>query len=233
MRHTRTAWTTILAAVAIALLASRAHAQQPLATASIQLLGLRLQVAADVHPCPHPDPSKLCDQPIQVPTNATFPLSTQVVRADGAAVSPAAVFDAHTLQVHGHLYGDGIDTELDPVGLGESLQIPLLARAGTYFLDGLYLTGDDPLTGVNNRLLDADPSVIEIRALEQIFVSSVSSRQLTLEEIQDRGILIDPSNFNAVEFTFGIATSSNQVPISFPMFFPKDQPYTRDQSGSI
>ena len=52
-----------------------------------------------------------------------------------------------------------------------------------------------------------------LNVIERVIVTSVSSRPLSLEEIQNRGLVIDESNFTAYEFTFGIATESGQVPI--------------------
>ncbi len=46
------------------------------------------------------------------------------------------------------------------------------------------------------------------------------TRPLTLDEIQARGIVIDPSNFTVVNFTAVVGTTSNPVAIEFPVAIP-------------
>ena len=162
----------VVVAVAL-LLPARGRAQAPLGSTTIQLLGVRLQVAPGVA------------TPLQVPLNTALPLGTQLTRGDCTTspagtctvLDPATVFGTPLPQVRGHLQGAGVDVDLDPVAVGQPLQLPALAAAGPYTLTDLHLTDAAGAT-----LLPATPSVLPVTALAQIFVSSLSTRQLTLQE---------------------------------------------------
>jgi hypothetical protein len=199
--------------IAAALLLSHvAYAQQLLASDALRILGARLEVQA----------------PADVPIDTPFTLPTALIDGDGHAIVADTLFTAGSVLVRGELSGPGLagstggdagaTLSVGPVPAGSPLPIPALTRAGNYVVDHLRLTDAQ---GV--EIFPAEPSVLSIKALEEIFVTSVSSRPPSLDEIQDRGIVLDPNNYTAFEFTFGIATESNPVPISLAVAFPQDQ----------
>ena len=192
-----------MVACLVATLPTLAHAQAPLASGLLRILGARLTVQV----------------PANVPINTPFSLPTQLVDGDGHPLAAGAVFAAGTVFVRGDLSGVGLDAAvpLDSVAPGSPLAIPALTRAGNYVVDHLRLTD---ILGA--ELFPATPAVANIKALEQIFVTSVTSRPLSLDEIQSRGIVLDANNFSAYEFTFGVATESPDVRIPFQMVFPTD-----------
>jgi hypothetical protein len=98
------------------------------------------------------------------------------------------------------------------------LPIPALLRAGNHVVDDIHL--EDAL---GNFIVSAEPAVAAVDVIDKVIVTSVRSRPLSMDEIRDRGIIIDESNFTAYEFTFGIATESGRVPISFDVAFPQDE----------
>ena len=63
-----------------------------------------------------------------------------------------------------------------------------------------------------------DPVVINV--IDKLLVTQVTSRPLTLEEIQERGIIIDQDNFTVLNFTVGLTVGSEQVVIDFPVLVP-------------
>lgn len=140
---------------------------------------------------------------------------------DAAGSSNDIPLTLGALRVRGELRGPGI-TNPNALTLeapaGELLPIPALAVAGNYVVDDLRLEDAG-----GTRIVAADPSVATIKVVERVIVSSVRSRPLSLEEIGQRGVVIDPTKFTAYEFTFGIGTKSEQVPIRFPVVVGSDE----------
>lgn len=72
-----------------------------------------------------------------------------------------------------------------------------------------------------HTLLAASPSVVIIEAIDEVLVTKVLTRRLSLDEMQQRGIAIDQSNFTVLNFTAVVGTRSNQVKIDFPVAVAK------------
>ena len=189
-------WIRIVTAAALLVcVPALARADHILGSGERRILGLRsarLEVSA----------------PPEVPIQTAFSLPTRLVNSD------AALFGGRTLLVQGDLTGPGVCEgaqagtpgplgttcraagvlELKAIKPGDALVIPPLARAGNYEVSRLRLTND---LGID--ILPATPSVISIKATDQILITSVTSRPLSLTEIQDRGIVLNDSNFTAYE----------------------------------
>lgn len=99
---------------------------------------------------------------------------------------------------------------------GEPLRLPPLAVSGEYSLNDIKLVDTD--TGATR--MQATPSTVPITVFDDILVSTVVSRPLTLDEIQDRGIVIDESNFQVTEFEVGLVLDGQSFPIAFPVVSP-------------
>ena len=97
------------------------------------------------------------------------------------------------------------------------LPIPPLLSAGNYVVDHLRLEDAN-----GNFILSATPAIATLTVIDRVIVTSVSTQPLSLDQIQDLGLVLDSSNFSAYQFTFGIGTDSNVVPISRDVYFPKD-----------
>src|SRR5262249_55061378 len=63
------------------------------------------------------------------------------------------------------------------------------------------------------------PSTVPVKVIDQVLITSVSTRPLTLDEIKAAGIVLDGSDFLGFQFTVGLATQSNATTISFPVVF--------------
>ena len=96
------------------------------------------------------------------------------------------------------------------------LLLPAIPLVGDYELDDIRLV--DALTGAT--LMEGSPSSVPVHIFDDILISRVTSRPLTLQEIQDRGIFIDDANFRAVEFEVGFVLDGNIVPVKFPVVAP-------------
>lgn len=97
-----------------------------------------------------------------------------------------------------------------------ALMLPPLPLVGDYQLDGIRLVE----TATGATLMEAQPSSIPVRVFDEVLVSRVTSRPLTLDEIQERGIAIDEQNFRAVEFEVGFVLDGITIPVKFPVVAP-------------
>jgi hypothetical protein len=195
----------------LVLLPALAWAQTPLASTELQILGVRLTVLPAAQ---------------TVPRNQVTGLATALVDPanPSATVSDPSV---GSLIVRGELRGPGLSAPLALQGAaGQVLAIPPLLTVGSYVIDTLRLEDTS-----GSFTLAADPAVATINVVDKIIVTSVASRPLSLDEIHERGIVVDRSNFSAFEFTFGLATESMQVPISFDVAFPQDKDIAAEEGG--
>lgn len=95
------------------------------------------------------------------------------------------------------------------------LMLPPLNLAGDYSLDDIRL-----VSSTGETLLEGSPSTVPVRVFDEILVSRVTSRPLSLSEIEDRGIEIDDLNFRAVEFEVGFVVDGKTIPVKFPVIAP-------------
>jgi hypothetical protein len=166
------------------------------------------------------------------PANPTIPKNTAagirivVSTPSSAALSSADVaqFLGGAFEVHGELSGPGLTGTItlpfvDPNGGATPivdpllLPIPALTEAGDYTLSNLRITVN------GSPALDVTPSTIPVKVIDQVLITSVTTRPLTLDEIKAAGIVLDGSDFLGFQFTIGLATQSNTTTISFPVVF--------------
>jgi len=165
------------------------------ATSQVRIVGTRLAVS---------------------PANQAVPLNTPTIVNTSLAGSLAALPPEYAVRglfadEGGHVYPQPIELRAAP---NQPLQIPPLLTPGRYFLRGIRLfAGDVPLA-------DAVPSQVEIDASE-IVVSQVTSRPMTMAEIQQSGVSINENDYKAYRFTIGIGTESTLRNFDFPVLFPK------------
>lgn len=195
----------------LALTASSVHAQAPLRKIGEMDLSI-VGVSAVV------DPPRLT-VPKNIPTGVPI-----TVRGGTNAIAPGLL-----AQLLGGAYV--VEGELSGPGLGETLTlrqscpldasstaplllpIPSLPLAGTYTLSNLRI-----MMG-NRPVLDVAPRVVVIEVIDQVLITSVKTRPLTLQEIKDKGIVLDKDDYLAFEFTIGLKLESKAVNVSFPVIF--------------
>ena len=102
---------------------------------------------------------------------------------------------------------------------GLPLLLPPLSVVGDYVLEGIQLVRDQG--GVRTPILDASPGSVPVHVFDQVLVAQVTSRPLTTEEIADRGIAIDQTNFRVTEFQVGLVLDGRQIPITLPVVAPR------------
>ncbi len=118
-----------------------------------------------------------------------------------------------SLRVVGELSGPEIDglLVLETVP-GQPLRIPALRLQGEYLLRDLRLLDGETL------LAYASPRDVVVR-VDQVLVTRVTSRALTLEEIASYGIVVDDDNFQAFNFTFAFGVAGHTVDYNVPVVF--------------
>ncbi|MFN0125371.1 MAG: carboxypeptidase-like regulatory domain-containing protein, partial [Verrucomicrobiales bacterium] len=185
---------TIAAAGAIVagwMLGASALAADPLTTLDYRVSGARLTIS----------PAALA-----VPKNIAGSVATQL-----SGPAPEGSYVEATLR------GPSFPARRLVGAPGQPLILPPLNLVGDYSLDGIRLADG----ATNETLLDATPSTVPVQVFDEILVSRVTSRPLSLAEIEERGIVIDESNFRAVEFEVGFVLDGEVFPIRFPVVAPQ------------
>lgn len=144
-----------------------------------------------------------------------------VLRGGGAVLAPAAVAQMFgALTVEGELSGPSLEAPVPLVATYTGSQdlvlpLPALALSGEHTLSNLRLSaGGQPI-------LDLTPSTVSIDVIDQVLVTSVQTRALTLDQIKDRGIVLDSDDYLGFEFTLGLRLESRVVNVSFPVVFDR------------
>ena len=206
-RYVATSAAILLALAAWPTYASGQAPSAPLAQLRFDIVGVRLVV----------DPPALT-----VPKQIATRINTSLVLPTGAGIDTSAAVAALTqgALVEGTLRGPSIPPTRITARPGEPLPLPAFALPGDYFLDGLRLVKD----GV--ALLDATApdgrpaTTIPIRVINEIFVTNVTSRPLSLDEIRERGIVIDQNNFQTVNFQVAFNIDGQPFTIQMPVAMP-------------
>jgi len=188
----------------ILLISGTASAQQapaPLTSFNFTIVGVQMNVGPEYQAVPKGIAS-------QVTTGFTTngePLAPEV-----AAMLP------QDFTVTGDLTGPTIVSKLTlTTRAGQPFQLPTFPLAGKYTLSNLRV-----IDGAGKAFMAAVPQSVTIESINDPLITSVTTHQLTLEEIQQQGIVVDSSNFTVYQFNAAIGTQSNQQPISFPVVIP-------------
>lgn len=196
------------AALALVLAALPALAQQaPLTELQFDIVGVRLVV----------DPPALT-----VPKNIATQINTSLVLPDGAgaAATEAIARLSRGAVVEAQLRGPEIPPTTVRVAPGQPIPLPAFALPGDYVLDGIRLVKDGvPL--LDAQTADGRPATtIPIAVIGEILVSSVTSRPLSLDEIRERGIVIDETSFRTVNFQLALDIDGHPFNIDLPAALP-------------
>jgi len=166
------------------------------------------------------------------PANPTIPKNTPagvriVVSTASGQVSSADVASllGGSIQVTGVLSGPGLNGAITlPVAASSGgtpivdsliLPIPAINQAGDYVLSNLQIQVN------GSPALDITPSTVPLKVIDQVLITSVQTRQLTLDEIKAAGVVLDSSDFTGFQFTIGLALESSATVISFPVVFDR------------
>jgi Bacterial Ig-like domain/F5/8 type C domain len=111
----------------------------------------------------------------------------------------------------GDLSGPGIDVPIQLTATpGYRFHIPGLPRLGDYYLQNIRLMNG------NEVIQPATPSLAKITVAD-LLQTSLAVRQLTPEQIRERGIIVDARNYDVYEYTFTFLVNGETVEVPFPV----------------
>jgi len=107
----------------------------------------------------------------------------------------------------------------DPVelvtGVNGQFDIPPLHLAGVHTLENIRIVHNGEI------ILRATPESVSIEVIDRLLVTEVTARPLSADEIKDKGIVFDSSNFQAYNFTTAFAVAPGKdIRIDFPVLLP-------------
>ncbi|MFP5245392.1 MAG: hypothetical protein ACLGH0_01770, partial [Thermoanaerobaculia bacterium] len=131
------------------------------------------------------------------------------------------------LSAVGELTGPGITTPITLIATpGHRFALPVLHETGDYALQNIRLVGEN-----GEFLQQAVPSFASITVTD-VFKTEVRVRQLTPEELRERGITIDGRNYEVYEYTIIFGVDEERVEIPYPVIVDKrthqTMPITRE-----
>jgi hypothetical protein len=191
-------------------LALPAAAQTPPILTELQLdiVGVRLVV----------DPPALT-----VPKNIATQINTSLALPPGAGdeVRDAVASLTAGAIVEAELRGPQFPPTRITAVPGQPLPLPAFALPGDYILDNIRLVRDGE-TILDATAPDGRPAtLIPIHVIAEILVTSVTSRPLSLDEIRGKGIVIDETNFQAVNFEVAFNIDGLPFRIELPVALPR------------
>ncbi len=142
---------------------------------------------------------------------STFLQAPGAPQGDVPAFAPDAVLKA---TLRGPAVGNGLELTTRP---NTPFTIPPLGVAGVHTLENIRLEsgGDVLMWGV--------PESVTIEVIEKLLVTQVTARALSAQEIREKGIVFDKSNFQAYNFTAAFAIQDTPVRVNFPVVLPSLQ----------
>jgi concanavalin A-like lectin/glucanase superfamily protein/Big-like domain-containing protein/thrombospondin type 3 repeat protein len=181
------------------------RAAQPLTTLEYRITGTQLRVT-----------------PLVLSVPKGVPGSILVELASGGSTNADTASLADGAFVEATLRGPAFPARRVIGQVNAPLLLPLLPLVGDYELNDIKLV--DAVTGATR--MEGSPNRVPIRVFDEVLISRVTSRPLTLDEIKEKGIAIDDQNFRAVEFEVGFVLDGKTIPVRFPVVAPTFQQST-------
>jgi hypothetical protein len=187
----------LCAVAAIAFLTLPATAGE-IGHANLDILGLSLEVVTD--------------PPIATGIDIPAVIQTKFGGKMNADAPPSPGFLAV-----GELTGPGIDTPiLITTQPGHTFELPALRRSGDYTLQNIRLV----TAPAGQFVQQAVPSSVNIN-VSDVLKPSVTVRQLTPDDLRNRGITIDSRNYDYYEYTFVFAVKGQNVVVPYTVVVDK------------
>ncbi|MEQ1870490.1 MAG: carboxypeptidase regulatory-like domain-containing protein, partial [Vicinamibacterales bacterium] len=139
---------------------------------------------------------------------STFLQAPNTPPGDTPPFAPDAVVRA---TLRGPAVGNGLELTAKP---NTPFNIPPLGVAGVHTLENIRLESGGEV------LMRGVPESTTIEVIEKLLVTQVTARALTAQEIREKGIVFDKSNFQAYNFTAAFAIQDHPVVVNFPVVLP-------------
>ena len=170
-----------------------------LAVTTLDLVGLELRLPAE---------------PMNLPRNAPFFVPV-TLGLQGASVGQAPNPYPADAMLQGTLTGPGLAAPVSLSGtLASGLSVPGLPEAGDYTVSGVQLIHDSRV------LLKAQQEAFSIHCLGDVLVTSVSASPMTLDEIKQAGIQLEPGDYTGRRFEMTLSVGGKQVSLDIPIAIP-------------
>jgi len=117
------------------------------------------------------------------------------------------------------LRGPGLPDPVElSVAANSPFTIPPMTVPGIYSLDGIRLESGGQV------MFYGTPESVSIEVIENLLVTQVTARPLTAQEIRDKGIVFDKTNFQAYSFSAAFAIApGKEINIAMPVVLPRVQ----------
>ncbi len=150
-----------------------------------------------------------------VPRNTATGINIAVsFSGSGAAPSGLLSLLPQGTEVAAELVGPGL---LNPIQLrgapGGLLPVPPIEKRG------VYLVRDIRLEKGGEIVIRALPDSATVEVIDQVLITQVTTRALTIDEIRQKGILFGDDDFTGFNFTLSMELDSRPVNIDFPVIF--------------
>lgn len=165
--------------------------------------------------------------PVSVPENAPFAIPVTLNLGGKPVTNQAATYFPAGARLQGTLTGPGFSTPVIVQGtLAGGLSIPGLPQAGNFTVSNVALLSEGKV------LLNASPAAFGITCLGQILLTSVASSPMTLQEIQNAGIQLQPGDYVGRRFELVLAVGSQQISLNVPVAIPMYNGLIDPRAGS-
>lgn len=105
--------------------------------------------------------------------------------------------------------------------VNEHFEIQPLQMAGIHTLENIRVVHNGEV------IFYATPESVTIEVIDQLLVTEITARPLTAQEIKDKGIIFDSSDFQAYNFTAAFAVKpGEEIKINFPILLPMPETVT-------
>jgi hypothetical protein len=170
-----------------------------LASLEVDLVGLELNLPA---------------APMQLPQNAPFYVPV-ILSMGGQPVSQTSNLYPADARLQGTLTGPGLGAPIALTGtLQSGLSAPGLPQAGQYTVSEVQLVRGSQV------ILNARQSTYTITCLGEVLLTSVSSSPMTMKEIREAGIQLQPGDYVGRRFEMVLSVGSRQVSLNVPVAIP-------------
>ena len=152
----------------------------------------------------------------QIPQDAPFFLPVTLnMGGQALTASQASAYCSPSAKLTGTLTGPGLPAPVPVSGnLASGLNLPGLPQEGAYTLSGVALSDG------GQTLYSATPATYPLTCLGEILLTSVTSTPMTMQQIQNAGIQLQPGDYQGRSFEMVLGVGSNQISLSVPVAIP-------------